>query len=204
MSVVQRHGVRRPAAGLGRLTGLFGQLVRETDAAVGMLYALPPGEGVLEIVALSGMSRRIAAPWARMGVDDATPVADAVRQRRLVWVGGPDEMARRYPRIGLMAPFETVLAAAPMAGEARVWGAVCLVWPLWHPPEPNRREREAIGSFCRRAGSLLEQAAAHGRPLLPGSEPVVLAPNRTRTPGRGEAMGAYDFAERLPVGCELH
>lgn len=66
---MQRHGVRRPAAGLGRLTGLFGQLVRETDAAVGMLYALPPGEGVLEIVALSGMSRRIAAPWARMGVD---------------------------------------------------------------------------------------------------------------------------------------
>ncbi|WP_326570154.1 SpoIIE family protein phosphatase [Actinacidiphila glaucinigra] len=201
MNVVQRHGVRRPAAGLGRLTGLFGRLVRETDAAVGMLYVLPPGERVLELVALSGMSRRIAAPWARMGVGDATPVADAVRQRRLVWVGGPDEMARRYPLIGLMAPFETVLAAAPVAGQDRVWGGVCLVWPLWHPPEPSRIEREAISGFCRRAGRLSEQAAAHGHPLLPASEPVVLAPNRSRTPGRGEAMGAYDFAERLPVGC---
>ncbi|MET9881013.1 SpoIIE family protein phosphatase [Actinacidiphila glaucinigra] len=177
--------------------------MRETDAAVGMLFVLPPGEGVLELVALSGMSRRIAAPWARMGVGEATPVAEAVRQRRLVWVGGPDEMARRYPRIGLMAPFETVLAAAPVAGkgEDRVWGAVCLVWPVWHPPVPSRAEREAISGFCHRAGRLLEQAAAQGRLLVPASQPVVLAPNRPRTPGWGEALGAYEFAERLPVGC---
>ncbi|MFI8186738.1 SpoIIE family protein phosphatase [Actinacidiphila glaucinigra] len=203
--VVQRHGVRRPAAGLGRLTGLFGRLVRDTDAAVGMLYVLPPGERVLELVALSGMSWWIAAPWARTGVGDLSPVADAVRQRRVVWVGGPDEMARRYPRIGLTTPFETVLAAAPVAGEGegedRVWGAVCLVWPVWHPPELSRGKREALSGFCRRAGQLLEQAAAQGRPLLPDAGPVVLAPNRPRTPGRGEALGAYDFAERLPVGC---
>ncbi|MFB7286774.1 SpoIIE family protein phosphatase [Actinacidiphila glaucinigra] len=201
MSVVQRRDVHRPTAGLSRLTGLFGRLVRETDAAVGMLYVLPPGAEVLEQVALSGMSRRIAAPWARTGVGDATPVAEAVRQRRLVWVAGPDEMARRYPRIGLMAPFETVLAAAPMIGGDRVWGGVCLVWPVWHAAQPSRREVEAIGGFCRRAGRLLEQAALGGRPVLPASEPVVLAPDRSRTPGRAEAMGAYDFAERLPVGC---
>lgn len=200
MSAVHRDDAR-PVASAGPLTGLFGRLVRETDASVGMLYVLPPGERGLQLAALSGLSRRIAAPWVRVGMDDPAPVAEAVRERRLVWVNSSTELARRFPRIGLVAPYDILLAAAPLTREASVWGAVCLVWPVWHPPQLDAGERETITDFCRRAGRLLDQAAGRGHPLLSGAEPLVLTPARLRTPDPAEAMAAYDFAERLPTGC---
>ncbi|MFD3453926.1 SpoIIE family protein phosphatase [Streptomyces sp. NPDC058691] len=191
----------RTATGLGPLVGLFGRLGRDTDASVGMLYVLPPGERVLHLLALSGTSRRIAAPWVRVGVGDRAPVAEAVRERRLVWVNSPTELARRYPRIGLMAPYDILLGAAPLTTGDSVWGAICMVWPVWHPPQLSPGERETIATFCRRAGRLLDQAACRGQPLLPGAEPLTLPAVRTRTPDPAEAVAAFDFAERLPTGC---
>ncbi|MFJ5213872.1 SpoIIE family protein phosphatase [Streptomyces sp. NPDC088354] len=191
----------RIATGMGPLVGLFGRLGRDTDVSVAMLYVLPPGERVLQLLAMSGTSRRIAAPWVRVGVGDQVPVAEAVRERHLVWVNSPTELARRFPRIGLMAPYDILLAAAPLMTEDATWGAVCMVWPVWHPPQLDPGERETISTFCRRAGRLLDEAARRGQPLLPGPEALVLPAVRTRTPDPAEALAAYDFAERLPTGC---
>ncbi|MEU6343199.1 SpoIIE family protein phosphatase [Streptomyces sp. NPDC046977] len=200
MSPVHRDDVRT-TTGMGPLVGLFGRLGRDLDASVGMLYVLPPGERVLQLLAMSGTSRRIAAPWVRVGLADAAPVAEAVRERRLVWVNSPTELARRFPRVGLMVPYDILLAAAPITTEEGVWGAICMVWPIWHPPQLSAGERETSATFCRRAGRLLEQAARRGEPLLPGAEPMVLPAVRTSTPDPAEALAAYDFAERLPTGC---
>ncbi|MGW2938971.1 hypothetical protein ACWDA7_46215 [Streptomyces sp. NPDC001156] len=166
-----------------------------------MLYVLPPQDQLLHLTALSGLPRRLAAPWVRMGVDDAAPVAEAVRERRLIWLNSPNEMTRHYPRIGLVAPYDVLVAAAPLEWDDVVHGGVFLLWPAWHPPQMSTREHKALDVFRRRAGQLLGQAARNGRPLLPESEPVMLPAVRPREPGRAEALAAYDFAERLPVGC---
>lgn len=80
-----------------------------------MLY-LPdpdPTRRVLHLTLASGLSREFAAPWSRVGLDDPIPVADAVREGRLVWLGGQEDTARRYPRLGLVLPYDFALAATP-------------------------------------------------------------------------------------------
>lgn len=132
-NAVTRHDVTQKTGGMRRLAGLFERLVRNTDTAVGMLYVLAPEARALDLVALSGTSRRIAAPWARIALDDAAPVAQAVREQSLVWVGNSRELAERFPRVALVAPYEIMLAAAPIMDGDEAWGAVCLLWPVWHP-----------------------------------------------------------------------
>ncbi|WP_329183191.1 GAF domain-containing SpoIIE family protein phosphatase [Actinacidiphila glaucinigra] len=200
-NAVTRHDVTQKTGGMRRLVGLFGRLVRNTDTAVGMLYVLAPEARALDVVALSGTSRRIAAPWARIALDDAAPVAQAVREESLVWVGNSRELAERFPRVALVAPYEIMLAAAPIMDGGEAWGAVCLLWPVWHPPVLSPGERDAIGIFCGRAGRLLRHYSDRGQPVVAGADPLVLRAVRRREPGRAEALAAYDFAERLPTGC---
>ncbi|WP_079191370.1 SpoIIE family protein phosphatase [Streptomyces sp. CB00455] len=83
-----------------------------------MLYLTGPGERVLHLVLVGGVSREFAAPWSRVGPDDPVPVAVAVREGRLVWLGSQEEMARLYPRVGLVLPYDFTLAAAPVPGSA--------------------------------------------------------------------------------------
>ncbi|WP_256107878.1 SpoIIE family protein phosphatase [Streptomyces sp. ODS05-4] len=73
---------------------------------------------MLRLAVLSGVSREFAVPWLRVAPGDPVPLADAVAQRRLVWIGGQEEMARRYPRPGLILPYRFALAAMPVTDSA--------------------------------------------------------------------------------------
>ncbi|MEW1681711.1 PAS domain-containing protein [Streptomyces sp. NPDC093594] len=198
--------MRQPAGhdvdsgGMERLESVVTDVVRQTGASAALLYLLQPGEQVLRLALLSGASPRIAAPWARIPVDAPIPVVDAMRQRRLVWLGSQEEMARRYPRLGIVLPYEFMLAAAPLTSGDRVWGGIVLLWPIWHPPQLSARERDTITACCRRAADLCEQAAQHGRPLPVPEEPRLLAAQLTQA-DPAQAMAALGFAERLPLGC---
>ncbi|WP_328863137.1 SpoIIE family protein phosphatase [Streptomyces sp. NBC_00306] len=175
-------------------------MVRGTGASVGLLFLLPPGEEVLWLALVSGASLRLAAPWARVSMHTSTPVADAIHERRLVWLASQEEMARRYPQLGIVLPYDFMLAAAPLTTGTQVWGGVALLWPMWHSATLTQQERESVGTFCRLAADLLKQAADHGRPLLPPVEPRLLsAPQRQADPDH--AMAELRFTERLPVGC---
>ena len=89
-------------------------VVRESGAYGGLLYVLPPGEDALWLAVVAGTPHEFATPWRRVTLTDPMPVADAVRERRLVWVRGQEEMARRYPRPALVLPYDFALAAAPI------------------------------------------------------------------------------------------
>ncbi|MFJ4216203.1 hypothetical protein ACIP27_26155, partial [Streptomyces hydrogenans] len=52
---------------------VLADLMRDTGASVGLLYLLPTTERVLRLSVVGGVSRQIAAPWARIPLDAAIP-----------------------------------------------------------------------------------------------------------------------------------
>ncbi|MEU4732367.1 SpoIIE family protein phosphatase [Streptomyces sp. NPDC023588] len=195
-----RPAASAAGAGLERLDAAVAEVVQATGASVALVYLLPPGERVLHLAVVSGAPGHITAPWARIDLGAPIPVADAVREDRLVWLGGRQEVARRYPRLGLVLPYDFMLAAAPITDDAVASGGLVLLWPVFRPPEPSPAERAAIDAFCRTAWGVLRQAADHGH-LTPGNTPRVLPPPASRVPDPDEALAGVSFAERLPVGC---
>ncbi|CAM5366979.1 SpoIIE family protein phosphatase [Streptomyces canus] len=189
------------AADNGDLEAVFAETVRRTGASIGALYLLTPDEQLLHLDMLCGAPPEFAAPWAKIPMAAPAPVAAAVRENRLVWVGSQEEMVRVYPRTAVVLPYPLSLVAAPV-GDARRRGALLLMWPATRPPYMTARERGNIASSCRRLARLLEEAAAHGKSPSGGHPPRVIPVGRR--PG-SPAMAAADFAERLPGGsCALN
>ncbi|MFJ4693124.1 SpoIIE family protein phosphatase [Streptomyces sp. NPDC088766] len=184
------------------LDAAFTETVRRTGASIGALYLLSPDEEVLSLDVLCGAPAELAEPWTHVSMAAPAPVADAVREGRMVWVGSQSEMARSYPRTAMALPYPLALAAAPVIGVRR-WGSLLLMWPTTRPPYMTERERGNIMSSCRRLARLLEDSVERGRPRAGTGGPRVL-PAGTGRQDAGPAMAAADFVERLPGGsCAL-
>lgn len=141
-------------------------IVRATRATGAMLYVLTPDRTALWLSHVAGAPREVVAPWSRVAVDDPIPVADAVREERLVWVNSQEEMARRYPRPAVVLPYDFALTAVPVASDSGVRGGLVLLWPSGHPPQLSRAEHDAVRAGSRRLGHLFEQAARRGEPVV--------------------------------------
>lgn len=120
-------GVRAPV-GRPLLSLSLAAMMDEVRAHSGAVYLLSADQPVLEMAVMAGLPRAFAAPWERVGLSAPIPVSDAVRERRLVWVGGEEEMARRYPRIAMVLPYPFSLAALPVATATRAYGAIFVTW----------------------------------------------------------------------------
>ncbi|MEG3630784.1 SpoIIE family protein phosphatase [Streptomyces poriticola] len=191
-----------PAAGAGELDATFTETVRRTGASIGGLYLLAPDEQLLYLDALCGAPAGLAAPWSRVPVASPAPVADAVREDRMVWVGDQEELARSYPHTALALPYPLALVAAPVTGVRR-WGALLLMWPAGRPPYMTGRERRNIASSCRRLARALEESAGQGGPPAGPGPPRVLSTGAGH-PSADPRLAAADFVERLPGGsCAL-
>ncbi len=182
------------------LDAIFLETMRSTGASMGALYLLGPEDRMLRLAILSGVPAEFVAPWKVIAPGAPIPVADAVREDRLVWVGGPEDMTRDYPRAAVAVPYRFALAAAPVA-TTRPWGALLLLWPGTHPPNITPRQRDHIASRCRHLAHLLEDAAHEGRPVTPPDRPRELVVEAGSSAKPQSASAAVDFAERLPGGC---
>ncbi|MFG2576386.1 phosphatase, partial [Streptomyces sp. NPDC048481] len=191
-----------PAVGDGELDAEFAETVRRTGASIGALFLLEPGGGLLRLTLLCGAPAEFAAPWTHVSMTAPAPVAEAVREDRMVWVGSQEQMARSYPRTAMVLPFPLALVAAPVTG-ARRWGSLLLIWPASRPPYMTARERGNIASSCGRLARLLDDADAHGRsPAVGGARPRAPprgGPPRPPPPG-GPARGPPPRAPRPPRG----
>ncbi|MGW7539895.1 SpoIIE family protein phosphatase [Streptomyces sp. NPDC054770] len=172
-------------------------MVRRTGAAIGGLYLIEEPAALLRLVALCGLPVDFTAPWQRLPLTAPVPVADAIAEDRLVWIGSQDEMARRYPRAATVLPYPFALAAAPMRGERRRWGGVVLMWPADHPPRATTRERHHITASARRLARLLDDSPVP--PALP-DRPRLVAVDSLRHPAQ-TALAAVDYLDRLPDGA---
>ncbi len=197
----RHHDGSGAADGLAWLEAAFGRLLRSTGATIGVVYLLPREERVLRLALTYGLSRRLIAPWARIPLDAPIPVAQAVRERRLVWVADQEEMARRFPRVGYVMPYDFALATRPIASDDTVWGGFVLLWPIGHPARLSPTEHTALSTFGRRCALWLQRAAERGEAVRAAEEPRVLMPARPGPPPRAAARAAAEFVERLPVGC---
>ncbi|MFF1301375.1 SpoIIE family protein phosphatase [Streptomyces sp. NPDC058307] len=193
----------RTRVGRPLLSLALASMMDEVHAHSGAVYLLAAEEPVLEMAVMAGLPRAFAAPWERVGLSAPIPVAEAVRERRLVWVGGEHEMARHYPRIAVVLPYPFALAAVPVATSAKVYGAVFVTWPGSHPPELSDRERDHLTAACGRLAMRLERALEDS--VAPHAEPDLLAAAHV-----GSAAGTLGTVEaarmvaRLPYGlCSL-
>ncbi|MDN3288528.1 SpoIIE family protein phosphatase [Streptomyces thermocarboxydus] len=203
MSEGQVSAQTRAPVGRPLLSLTLAALMDEVHAHSGAVYLLSPDQPVLEMAVMAGLPRAFAAPWERVGLSAPLPVSDAVRERRLVWVGGGEEMARHYPRIAMVLPYPFCLAALPVATGSKTYGAAFVTWPASHPPELSEWEREHLTAACDRLAVRLEQAAENSLTLA--HEPDLLA-----APVVGGAAGSLGTVEaarmvsRLPYGlCSL-
>ncbi|MFJ4690526.1 SpoIIE family protein phosphatase [Streptomyces sp. NPDC088766] len=199
----QRAG-RTPGDPVGRavLSPALTAMMDAVGAHSGAVYLLPGEEPVLEMAVMAGLPRSFAAPWERVGLGAPVPVARAVRERRLVWVGGEEEMARSYPRIAVVLPYPFALAALPLATGSKVYGAVFVTWPGSHPPELSDRERHELQTGCERLALRLERAAAENRPVRAEADPP--AAGRDKTADTLGTVEAARLVARLPYGlCSL-
>jgi PAS domain-containing protein len=195
--VPARTRVGRPLLSLA-----LASMMDEVGAHSGAVYLLADDASVLEMAVMAGLPRAFAAPWERVGLSAPIPVAEAVRERRLVWVGGEEEMARRYPRIAVVLPYPFALAAVPVATETTEYGAVFVTWPGSHPPELSDRERDHLTAACDRLAVRLERAVEDSVPLH--AEPDLLAPTVGSVAGTLGTVEAARMVARLPYGlCSL-
>ncbi|MCX4878443.1 MULTISPECIES: SpoIIE family protein phosphatase [unclassified Streptomyces] len=199
----QAPAAARTRVGRPLLSLALASMMDDVHAHSGAVYLLASREPVLEMAVMAGLPRAFAAPWERVGLSAPIPVADAVRTRRLVWVGGEEEMARRYPRIAVVLPYPFALAAMPVATESTAYGAVFVTWPGAHPPELSDRERDHLTAACDRLAIRLERA-------LEDSLPPLHEPDLLGVPPVGGAAGTLGTVEaarmvaRLPYGlCSL-
>ncbi|MGW4227417.1 SpoIIE family protein phosphatase [Streptomyces bauhiniae] len=194
-----------PGTGRPLLSVALAAMMEDVGAHSGAVYLLRPDVPVLEMAVMAGLPRAFAAPWERVGVSAPIPVAQAVRQRRPVWVGGGEEMARRFPRIAVVLPYPFALAALPLATDDAVLGAVFVTWPAGHGPELTERERTLLSAGCERLTRVLARASAENLPLGPQRD-LVATPDAAVVDTLGPVEAARMVA-RLPYGLvslDLH
>lgn len=193
----------RTRVGRPLLSLALASMMDEVHAHSGAVYLVAADEPVLEMAVVAGLPRAFAAPWERVGLSAPIPVAEAVRERRLVWVGGEHEMARRFPRIAVVLPYPFALAAVPVATSSKVYGAVFVTWPGSHPPDLSDREREHLIAACGRLAVRLERAVEDN--VSPHAEPDLLGAAQVGSPaGTLGTVEAARMVARLPYGlCSL-
>ncbi|MFC9842462.1 SpoIIE family protein phosphatase [Streptomyces sp. NPDC060223] len=199
----QAPAARTVPVGSPLLSLALASMMDEVHAHSGAVYLLAPGETVLEMAVMAGLPRAFAAPWERVGLSAPIPVAEAARERELVWVGGEDQMAGRFPRVAVVLPYPFALAALPVATEHTVYGAVYVTWPGTHPPELSDRERDQLTAACDRLALRLERAAAAHHPVRPEADLLATAAS-TPMSGTHGTVEAARMVARLPYGlCAL-
>ncbi|MEU0782995.1 SpoIIE family protein phosphatase [Streptomyces sp. NPDC006173] len=190
--------------GFGILDEALADTVRRTGASAGGIYLLDEAAEVLGLVVICGIPADMVRPWRRVALGASVPVSDAVSEGRLVWVGSQDHMARAYPRAAASLPYRFALAATPLQGRTRCWGALMLLWPASHPAGATARERGTIAAAGRRIARLLDQVPVPS--TAPEHPRIVPVGAVARPPGVQSPQAAVDYIERLPeraLGLDL-
>ncbi|MET7981803.1 SpoIIE family protein phosphatase [Streptomyces sp. NPDC005281] len=171
--------------------------VRRTGASGGGIYVVDETRQLLGLKVACGLPGDIAVSWRQVPVTASVPVCDAFREDRVVWVGSQEEMALSYPQTAAALPYRFTLAAAPLAGRSRCWGALFLIWPAGHSGRASPREKGNFAALGRRVARVLDEA---GRTFVPPDEPHMISLDGASEAFSLSAHAPADLMERLPEG----
>ncbi|MEV5710317.1 hypothetical protein [Actinoallomurus sp. NPDC052274] len=90
--------------------------VRGSGASAGAVFLGTGEQRGLRLVAMCGVPEELIAPWQRLPALRSSPLLDAVREDRVVWVACQGDMARMYPHVAALLPYRYALAALPLSG----------------------------------------------------------------------------------------
>ncbi|MET8992613.1 GAF domain-containing SpoIIE family protein phosphatase [Nonomuraea wenchangensis] len=199
---MREHTAPRP--GRAGLDDLLIQAITGAGAHIGTVYLLADDGRVLLMDVQLGMPEPIAMSWARLRVGDPILASRAVREDRLVWVSGREDLARQFPSAALSVPYHFSAAVRPIRGGGRVWGALLLVWPAGYSHALSREQLDVIDASCAALADLLQREADRGEPITPGPRPRTLNPRPARAADTGSQFLALSTLNRLPEGyCSL-
>ncbi|SDJ96036.1 Serine phosphatase RsbU, regulator of sigma subunit [Nonomuraea maritima] len=178
--------------------------VTEAGAHIGGIYLLDEGGEVLRLENAFGMPAPLAHAWAQIRTKDPLPIADAVREQRLLWIGGREQLARDYPGTAVALPYHFSCVLIPVCVGNSAWGGFMLMWPVGHFSEPPARQLDALGKYCAQIGEVLRCAAENGQPVRPAHRPRLLTSSSTIALDSHAHMVALEALNRLPEGyCSL-
>ncbi|HEU4727830.1 MAG TPA: GAF domain-containing protein [Kofleriaceae bacterium] len=131
-------------------------------AQAGAMLLLAEGEARVESFFLDGEVHAEGVAHAReLGLSVDTPMSDAVRTGRLVWIVGEAEIAARYPHLAWLC--ETIGArtwgALPIVFEGRTLGAIWFRCNEERPVTPD--EQAFLCAVARQCGQAIERARLH-------------------------------------------
>ncbi|MFE5210907.1 SpoIIE family protein phosphatase [Streptomyces sp. NPDC056600] len=179
-------------------------VMRDTAASVGMLHLASPEENALRLVTVAGGTTSLLRPWMTIPLDASAPAADAWRRKAFVWLPDQQEMALRYPSIGLIMPYDVMLAALPIVGGTRTWGVLSVLLPVTHAGHLTPAELRSLQDACGSVARVLDEREASGAGLPPLDVIHKVTPLRRDEPAPEAARAAYDALERIPAGvCAL-
>jgi signal transduction histidine kinase/CheY-like chemotaxis protein len=206
-----RETALRAAAHISQLQGLSSRLAEATSveqvmgaffhqglaplgAAAGSVCLLDTAGEALEIVQAMGYSEDLLKSWKLIPLSAPLPLAEAVRERRPIWMPSRTDWATRYPLLAAPTRYRAA-AALPLVANGRALGAIGLSFDEERPfSEDDRAFFTAVAHACAqaidRAHLYEEERLAHEQVRAAAARLQVLA----------EASDAFSAANRdLPA-----
>ncbi|MBY8876099.1 SpoIIE family protein phosphatase [Actinacidiphila acidipaludis] len=180
---------------------MLARTVEALGAYAGALFLLEPGGEVLTLDVSAGMPFDFAGPLrrVRMGAEGG-PIAEALHERRQIWMESGQEIARRYPMLAMVLPHPRAVAVTPLETGSTAWGALLTLFPETTPgPDAPARHLPTTAAQC--IAWVMQGAAGAGHPLYPGPQPRFVAPPSRERALPSQAQAAVDFLAAVPEGC---
>jgi signal transduction histidine kinase/ActR/RegA family two-component response regulator len=113
----------------------------------------------LRLIAQKNASAEDVEAFATIPVDAALPVSEAYRSGRTVWLGAPDEIADRFPRLAAASPHVHALVCIPLLLRGFRLGVVGLSYH--HRYEATTSDRALLDDYVRQIALALDRARSY-------------------------------------------
>jgi signal transduction histidine kinase len=123
------------------------------------MYTADEAAGVATLVGHAGIEEQRASPYATVPLDARLPLADALRERRPIWVDARRSLHAAYPELAALRPARDdmkALAVLPIVAHTALLGGLAFAFAserAWSP-----EEREFLLSVAAQCASALDRA----------------------------------------------